>query len=116
MALALAFCLQEFLDEHEWVFASAFCAFVGAVFTAGMLIIRGLMPWQRNLFMIVAGTFGGGCCVGALLGVVSAIEGFLGGFAVLGIGFLLSAAGLLRGIIDLVGMRPVECDRDRLLF
>lgn len=95
-------------DDLDWLFALGFCGFVASVFTVGLFGIRLLGRWQRDLYLIVGGAFGCGCCIGALLGVGSALGGFREGSRALGFGFLLSAAGLLLGAIGLLADRPTR--------
>jgi len=95
MALVAAF-------EFEWFLMLCFSGLVASVFTAGLIGLRLLARWNRDLSLLVAGAFGLGCGFGGLLGLGEAFRSILGGFATLSIGFLVSAAGLAIGAYGLV--------------
>lgn len=86
-----------------WPFTTGFCVFIGLLYSGGVLVVRRLVQWKRDDGLLVAGAFGLGCLAGALLGLGEAMESFRCGFAVLGLGYILSAAGLGVGAIGLVG-------------
>ena len=85
MALELSF---------TWQFGCCFSGFFALLFTVGVFGIRAVGRWRRELALLAAGAFGLGCLAGAVLGVGEAVRSFHWGFATLGVGFLLSAAGL----------------------
>jgi hypothetical protein len=91
--------------DYAVLFGSCFCVFVGLVFTGNVIGLRTLARGRRHGLLLAAGTFAVGCLFGAFLGVREAIQSFNWGFAVLGIGYLLSAAGLVVGAAGAVGLR-----------
>lgn len=71
-------------------------------FTVGGLCVRVGKRWHRELALVAAGAFGMGCLAGAVIGLGEAVRSFHWGFATLGVGFLLSAAGLSVGGLGVV--------------
>lgn len=94
MALVLSF---------TWEFVFCFSGLFAALFTAGVLVIRAMGRWHRDLALLTAGGFGMGCLAGAVEGVGEALRSFDWGFEILGSGYLLSAAGLAIGAVGVVG-------------
>jgi hypothetical protein len=80
-----------------WPFAGCFCLFIGLLFSGGVLVVRCLAQWDRTMGLLAAVVFGLGCHAGTLLGFKEAVDSFHWGFVVLGMGYLLSAAGLAFG-------------------
>lgn len=68
----------------RWQFVGCYCAFIGLLFTGGVLFLRALARWKRDFALVALGAFGLGCLVGAYLGVGEAVENFRWGFDVLG--------------------------------
>lgn len=93
MALMLSF---------TWQFACCFSGFFALLFTVGALCVRVAKRWHRELALVAAGAFVLGCLAGAVIGLGEAVRSFLWGFTTLGVGFLLSAAGLSVGGLGVV--------------
>ena len=83
-----------------WLFWAVFCAGIGMLFIFGVLLLRSMISWNRDLALVASGIFLSGCFVGSLMGSVEAIDKFQWGFFVLGVGFLHAAAGffLVRSV------------------
>ena len=94
MALELSF---------SWQFGCCGSGFFALLFTAGVFGVRILRRWQRDLALVAAGMFGLGCLLGAGLGTAEALSCFHWGFVTLGLGYLLSAAGLGAGGVGVIG-------------
>ena len=80
-----------------------FSLLIGLMFTFGMSIVYSLTLWRRDVGLLVAGVFLGGCLLGSLLSIVEGLQGFHWGFNVLGVGYLVSAAGLALGGVGSTG-------------
>ena len=93
MALVLSF---------TWEFAFCSSGFFAIVFTIGVLMIRAIGQRSYELALMAAGVFVIGCLFGALLGLGEALRNFQWGFVTLGVGYLLSAAGLGIGSLGVV--------------
>ena len=83
--------------SFTWQFGCCFSGFFALLFTTWVIGIRAIGRWQRDAALLAAGAFGLGCLTGAALGVGEALRNFHWGFVTLGVGFLLSAAGLALG-------------------
>ena len=88
--------------SSTWQFGCCFSGFFALLFTAGGLGIRAAGRWHRELALVAAGAFGLGCLTGAAIGAGEALRSFHWGFLTLGVGFLLSAAGLGVGGLGMV--------------
>lgn len=85
-----------------WQFGCGFSGFFALLFTAGVFGIRAVGRRHRELALMATGAFGLGCMAGAASGVGEAVRSLHWGFSTLGVGFLLSAAGLGVGAPGLV--------------
>jgi hypothetical protein len=88
--MALEFCFS-------WQYGCCVSVFFACLYTIGVIGIRAVERSHRKLALVAAVAFGLGCLVGAVLGAREALRSFHWGFVILGVGFLLSAAGLSAG-------------------
>lgn len=86
-----------------WQFSCCFSGFIALLYTAGVFGIRAIGRRHHVLAILLAGGFGLGCIAGAVLGIGDAIGNFLWEFITLGIGYLLSSAGLVVGGLGVAG-------------
>jgi len=103
--------------EHSVVLAGMFCFFIVGLFAAGVLVLRKLRRFNRDLALLAGGAFGLGCVIGSLLGLGEMMQSFSEGFAELGLGYFLSAAGLAAGALGAMGLCLIapryEADKDQ---
>ncbi len=88
--------------SFTWQFACGLSGFFALLFTVGGLCVRVAKRWHQDLALVAAGAFGLGCLAGAVIGLGETVRSFHWGFATLGVGFLLSAAGLSVGGLGVV--------------
>lgn len=91
-----------FIADAYPLFTGCFCFFIGLLYSGGIYIIPELFHLHRVVGLFGASVFGLGCLTGSYLGITSAIDALRWQFVVLGIGFLLSAAGLALGGVGVV--------------
>jgi hypothetical protein len=82
-----------------WPLVGCFCVFVALLFSGGVYQLRAIAVWNRDVALLATGAFSLGCLCGAFVGLGEALDSFQWGFTVLGIGYLLSAVGLILGSI-----------------
>jgi hypothetical protein len=83
-------------------FHMVYCIVIGLIFSGSIALIMAALRWKRDLGLFLAGAFALGSVVGILISWGVAMENFLWGHNIKGIGYLFSGAGLGLALLGIV--------------